>query len=130
MDAERWTSNGGRRVTSPGARTLGTVIRRVPLVLVLGAAAALSLTGCGAHDSTGQISVTVSSNAADRPYEVEVFASTGKLSEHQRVFPGGTADFAGVPLGDVTVRAGDLCPAKATVSDDDVTRVTLSTTGC
>ncbi|AIV39446.1 hypothetical protein NI26_02790 [Curtobacterium sp. MR_MD2014] len=112
------------------ARTLGTVIRRAPLVLALGAAAALSLTGCGAHDSTGQISVTVSSNAADRPYEVKVFAATGKLSEHQRVFPGGTADFAGVPLGDVTVRAGDLCSVRTTVSGDDVTRVTLSTTGC
>ncbi len=117
-------------MASPDARTLGTVIRRVPLVLALGAAAALSLTGCGAHDSTGQISVTVSSNAADRPYEVEVFASTGKLSEHQRVFPGGTADFAGVPLGDVTVRAGNLCPVRTTVSNDDVARVTLTTTGC
>ncbi|MBP1301277.1 MULTISPECIES: hypothetical protein [unclassified Curtobacterium] len=106
------------------------MIRRAPLVLALGAAAALSLTGCGAHDSTGQISVTVSSNAADRPYEVKVFAATGKLSEHQRVFPGGTADFAGVPLGDVTVRAGDLCSVRTTVSGDDVTRVTLSTTGC
>lgn len=97
-------------------------------MLALGAAAALSLTGCGAHDSTGQISVTVSSNAADRPYEVKVFAATGKLSEHQRVFPGGTADFAGVPLGDVTVRAGDLCSVRTMVSGDDVTRVTLSTT--
>ena len=118
------------RAAAPHTRTLDTVIRRVPLVLALGAAAALSLTGCGAHDSTGQISVTVSSNAADHPYEVKVFASTGKLSEHQRVFPGGTADFAGVPLGDVTVRAGDLCPVRTTVSGDDVTRVTLTTTGC
>jgi len=100
------------------------------LVLALGATAALSLTACGAHDSTGQISVSVSSNAADHPYEVQVFASTGKLSEHQRVYPGGTADFAGVPLGDVTVRAGDLCPVRTTVTDDEVAAVTLTTTGC
>ncbi|MCS6564262.1 hypothetical protein NYS48_02915 [Curtobacterium flaccumfaciens pv. flaccumfaciens] len=79
------------------------MLRVVPAT-VLGVAALLALAGCGAHDSTGQVSVTVSSNAADRPYEVKVFASTGKLSEHQRVFPGGTADFAGVPLGQVTVR--------------------------
>lgn len=94
------------------------------------AVTALLLTGCGAHDSTGQIAVTVSSNAADRPYEVKVFASTGKLSEHQRVFPGGTASFAGVPLGAVTVRADDLCPVRTTVTDDDVAEVTLATTGC
>ncbi|WIE76179.1 hypothetical protein [Curtobacterium sp. MCSS17_007] len=106
------------------------MIRRAASVLAVGAVAALLLTGCGAHDSTGQVSVTVSSNAADRPYEVKVFASTGKLSEHQRVFPGGTVDFAGVPFGDVTVRAGDLCPVRTTVTDDHVTAVTLSTTGC
>lgn len=106
------------------------MIRRAPLLLALGAAAAFALAGCGAHDSTGQISVTVSANAADHPYEVKVFAATGKLSEHQRVFPGGTADFAGVPLGEVTVRAGDLCPVRTTVSSDDVAEVTLSTTGC
>ncbi len=46
------------------------------------------------------------------------------------MFPGGTADFAGVPLGDVTVRAGNLCPVRTTVSNDDVARVTLTTTGC
>ncbi len=99
-------------------------------MLVLGTVAALGLTGCGAHDSTGRISVTVPTNAAERPYEVKVFAETGKLSEHQRVFPGGTADFAGVPLGRVTVRAGDLCPIRADVDADDVTEVVLSTTGC
>lgn len=99
-------------------------------MLVLGVAAALALTGCGAHDSTGQVSVTVSANAADHPYEVKVFASTGKLSEHQRVFPGGTADFAGVPLGEVTVRANELCPQKTTVSNDAVAKVNLTTTGC
>lgn len=100
-------------------------------MLVLGVAAALTLAGCGAHDSTGQVSVTVSSNAADHAYEVKVFtAETGKLSEHQRVFPGGTADFAGVPLGRVTVRAADLCPQKTTVSNGEVASVTLTTTGC
>lgn len=103
---------------------------RVPSVLLVGVLAALTLTGCGAHDSTGQVAVTVSSNAADHPYEVKVYASTGKLAEHQRVFPGGTADFAGVPLGEVTVRAGDLCPQRATVTNDGVAAVTLSTTGC
>ncbi|WP_133521216.1 hypothetical protein [Curtobacterium flaccumfaciens] len=106
------------------------MLRRVVPVLVLGVAAALTLAGCGAHDSTGQVSVTVSANAADHPYEVKVFASTGKLSEHQRVFPGGTADFAGVPLGEVTVRAADLCPQKTTVSNGEVATVTLTTTGC
>lgn len=99
-------------------------------MFVLGIAAVLTLAGCGAHDSTGQVSVTVSANAADHPYEVKVFASTGKLSEHQRVFPGGTANFAGVPLGEVTVRANDLCPQKTTVSNDEVATVTLTTTGC
>lgn len=103
--------------------------RALPL-LAVGVAAALTLTGCTAHDSTGRISVTVSPNAADHPYEVKVFTAEGQLSEHQRVFPGGTADFAGVPLGDVTVRAADLCPAKATVAGDHVAAVTLSTTGC
>ncbi len=97
---------------------------------MLGAAAALTLAGCGAHDSTGQITVTVSGNAAQRPYEVKVFAATGKLAEHQRVFPGGTAAFAGVPLGEVTVRAADLCTQHATVSNGSVATVTLTTTGC
>ena len=100
-------------------------------MFVLGTAAVLTLAGCGAHDSTGQVSVTVSSNAADHAYEVKVFtATTGKLSEHQRVFPGGTADFAGVPIGEVTVRAADLCPQKTTVSNGEVAKVTLTTTGC
>lgn len=100
-------------------------------MLVLGVAAVLTLAGCGAHDSTGQVSVTVSANAADHAYEVKVFtAETGKLSEHQRVFPGGTADFAGVPLGEVTVRANELCPQKTTVSNGAVAKVTLTTTGC
>lgn len=106
------------------------MLRRPLLALAVVALGALSLTGCGAHDSTGQIAVTVSRNAAEHPYEVRVYAATGKLSEHQRVFPGGTADFAGVPLGRVTVRATDLCPAKATVTDDHVATVTLATTGC
>ncbi|MCA5923709.1 MULTISPECIES: hypothetical protein [Curtobacterium] len=105
------------------------MFRSVPAT-VLGVAVAVALTGCGAHDSTGQLSVTVSANAAEHPYEVEVFASTGKRSEHQRVFPGGTADFAGVPLGEVTVRAGDLCPQSTTVTADGVASVALTTTGC
>lgn len=107
------------------------MLRRVVPVFVVGVAAVLTLAGCGAHDSTGQVSVTVSSNAADHPYEVKVFtATTGKLAEHQRVFPGGTADFAGVPLGEVTVRAADLCPQKTTVANGEVAKVTLTTTGC
>lgn len=106
------------------------MLRRVVPVFALGAAAVLTLAGCGAHDSTGQVSVTVSANAADHPYEVKVFASTGKLAEHQRVFPGGTASFAGVPLGEVTVRANQLCPRKTTVTNDHVAEVTLTTTGC
>ncbi|RPE85286.1 hypothetical protein EDF28_1232 [Curtobacterium sp. PhB137] len=108
----------------------GRVSRRVLSAVALAAAALVTLAGCGAHDSTGQVSVTVSDNAADHPYEVKVFASTGKLSEHQRVFPGGTADFAGVPLGKVTVRAGSLCPQTTTVTNDAVATVTLTTTGC
>ncbi|ROP74702.1 hypothetical protein [Curtobacterium sp. PhB115] len=104
--------------------------RRLAPVLALGGAALLLLTGCGAHDSTGQVSVTVSSSAADHPYEVKVFASTGKLSEHQRVFPGGTADFAGVPLGEVTIRANELCTQQTTVTNERVATVTLTTTGC
>lgn len=103
--------------------------RALPVALTV-TLAALVLTGCGAHDSTGQIAVTVSANAADHPYEVEVYAATGKLSEHQRVFPGGTADFAGVPLGAVTVRARDLCPQHTTVTNGSVAAVTLATTGC
>lgn len=99
-------------------------------MFVLGAAAVLALAGCGAHDSTGQVSVTVSANAADHPYEVKVYASTGKLSEHQRVFAGGTANFAGVPLGAVTIRASGLCPQHAKVTNDEVASVTLVTTGC
>jgi len=99
-------------------------------VLVLAAASVLALAGCASPDSTGRVSVTVSTNAADHPYEVRVFASTGKLSEHQRVFPGGTADFAGVPLGEVTVRAGDLCPQRTTVTTGAPAEVTLTTTGC
>ena len=51
------------------------MLRRVAPVLVLGVAAALTLAGCGAHDSTGQVSVTVSSNAADHAYEVKVFTA-------------------------------------------------------
>lgn len=107
------------------------MFRRVVPVFIVGVAAALTLAGCGAHDSTGQLSVSVSANAADHPYEVKVFtATTGKLSEHQRVFPGGTADFAGVPLGKVTVRANELCPQETTVSNGEVASVTLTTTGC
>lgn len=100
-------------------------------MLVLGAAAVLTLAGCGAQDSTGQLRVTVSSTAAQGGYEVEVLAaSTDRVSEHQRVFPGGTAEFAGVPLGRVTVRAHDLCTQHTTVGNGAVAAVTLSTTGC
>jgi hypothetical protein len=106
------------------------VFRRVSSVVVLGLAAGLALTGCGAHDSTGRISVSVSSDAADHPYEVRVYTEAGQLAEHQRVFPGGTADFAGVPLGKVTVRASQLCPQHTTVAGGTVTRVTLSSSGC
>ncbi|WP_144710219.1 hypothetical protein [Curtobacterium pusillum] len=107
------------------------MLRRVVPVFLLGTAAVLTLAGCGAHDSTGQLSVTVSSNAADHAYEVKVItATTGKVSEHQRVFPGGTANFAGVPLGGVTVKANELCPQKTTVKNGTVAAVTLTTTGC
>jgi hypothetical protein len=131
---QRYRSTGIAPVPSTedaaARRSLVVVLRRPLLALAVVVLGAVSLTGCGAHDSTGQIAVTVSRDAADHPYEVKVFAATGKLSEHQRVFPGGTADFAGVPLGDVTVRAGDLCPVRTTVSGEDVARVTLTTTGC
>jgi hypothetical protein len=93
-------------------------------------AAAVGLTGCGAHDSTGRISVSISADAAERPYEVKVFDATHQLVEHQRVFPGGSADFAGVPLGKVTVRAGDLCPVKATVTFDAVATAKLAPGAC
>ncbi|MBT2502760.1 hypothetical protein [Curtobacterium sp. ISL-83] len=105
--------------------------RRVLPSLVLTAVTVLAVSGCGAQDPTGQITVAVSANAANGPYEVQVFAaSTGKLSEHQRVYPGGSARFAGVPIGRVTVRAAKLCPQKATVTNETVTEVTLTTTGC
>lgn len=104
--------------------------RSAPAALVLGLAAAMTLTGCGAQDSTGRISVTVSGNEADHPYEVKVFVPNGRIAAHQRVFPGGTVDFAGVAVGKVTVRANELCPQEATVRSGEVTDVTLTSSGC
>jgi hypothetical protein len=106
------------------------VLRRVVPVLALVCGATVALTGCGAHNPTGQVSVTVSPNAADHPYQVKVFLPNGEPSARQQVYPGDTADFAGIPLGAVTVRAGDLCPERTTVHADRVARVTLTTVGC
>lgn len=104
--------------------------RRVLPISTLGLVVALALTGCGAHDSTGQVSVRISDNASDHPYQVKVFLPSGALVEHQQLHPGDSADFAGVPLGEVTVRAGDLCPQQVKVADDHVASVTLTTVGC
>lgn len=98
--------------------------------LVVGLAAALVLTGCGAQDSTGRISVTVSPNEAEHAYLVEVLVPTGRTAAHQRAFPGDTLEFAGVAVGKVTVRADDLCSQSATIESGQVTDVTLSSTGC
>ncbi|GAA1491879.1 hypothetical protein [Curtobacterium herbarum] len=106
------------------------MLRRVVPVLALVCGATLALTGCGAQNPTGQVSVTVSQNAADHPYQVKVFLPNGEPSSHQQVYPGDTADFAGVPLGEVTVRAGDLCPERTRVRADQVAKVTLTTVGC
>lgn len=108
----------------------GEVLHRVLPALALVGAAAVVLTGCGAQNPTGQVSVTVSPNAADHAYQVKVYLPNGEPSARQQVYPGDTADFAGVPLGKVTVRAGDLCAERATVEADRVARVTLTTVGC
>lgn len=106
------------------------MFRRAVPVIVLGLAAALTLTGCGAQDSTGRISVTVSSNEANHAYEVRVSVPNGRLAAHQRVFAGGTVDFAGVAVGKVAVRADGLCEQTATIESGQVTDVTLRSTGC
>ena len=128
MSEDRWPQKRGH---TGGSRAYpGAVLRRVLPLSALGLVAALTLTGCGAHDSTGQVSVHISDNAADHAYQVEVLLPSGELAEHQRLYPGDAADFAGVPLGDVTVRADDLCPQRATVSADRVATVTLTIVGC
>jgi hypothetical protein len=106
------------------------VFRRPATALVVGLAAALVLTGCGAQDSTGRISVTVSSNEAEHAYLVEVLVPNGRTAAHQRAFPGDTLEFAGVAVGKVTVRADDLCTTSATIASGEVTDVTLSSAGC
>ncbi|MFZ7086741.1 hypothetical protein [Curtobacterium sp. RRHDQ10] len=97
------------------------------IVLVAGTA----LTGCAVHDSTGRITVALSTDAAaDHHYLVEVFDAQHQMVEHQSMLGGQTADFAGVPLGAVTVRAKGLCAVHSTVSYDAVAHVRLATTGC
>ncbi|WIB27066.1 hypothetical protein [Curtobacterium sp. MCSS17_015] len=107
------------------------MLRRVVPVFALGCGIVVALTGCGGVENpTGRVSVTVSPDAADRPYRVQVVLPNGEPSARQQVYPGDTADFAGIPLGDVTVRAGDLCSGRTTVVADQVARVTLTATGC
>jgi hypothetical protein len=117
--------------SSPAAPAYpGQVLRRVLPALALAGAATAVLAGCAVQNPTGQVSVTVSPDAADHAYRVQVFLPNGEPSARQQVYPGDTADFAGVPLGEVTVRAGDLCAERATVEADRVARVTLTTVGC
>ncbi|KQO61468.1 hypothetical protein ASF23_13490 [Curtobacterium sp. Leaf261] len=94
-------------------------------------AAGLALTGCAVHDSTGRVSVSLSADAAKgHHYTVKVFDAQRQLVEHQSMLAGQTADFAGVPLGKVTVRASGLCAARTTVAYDAVASVKLGTAGC
>jgi hypothetical protein len=107
------------------------VIRRlVPAAAVL-VAAGLLLTGCAVHDSTGRVSVSLSSDAAQgERYTVKVYDEQRQMVEHQSMLAGQTADFAGVPLGKVTVRAAGLCAVHTTVAYDAVATVKLGTSGC
>lgn len=104
--------------------------RRSATVLVVGLAAALTLSGCGAQDSTGRITVTVSQNEAEHQYRVEVLVPNGRTAAQQRAFPGDTLRFAGIAVGKVTVRANDLCTQTAMIESGKVTDVTLSSIGC
>lgn len=107
------------------------MLRRLTVPVAIGLALTLAASGCAAHDSTGRLSVTVPRDAGTAPVEVEVVIdATNQMSEHQRVYPGTTADFAGVPLGAVTVRAGKLCRAHAEVTDGPAERVTLAAPPC
>ncbi|MFJ3384323.1 MULTISPECIES: hypothetical protein [unclassified Curtobacterium] len=106
------------------------MLRRLPAVLVLGLAAGLVLTGCGARDSTGRISVTVSANEAEHGYLVEVLVPNGRAAAHQKAFPGDTLNFAGIAVGKVTVRADGLCSTTADIASGEVTDVTLTSSGC
>jgi hypothetical protein len=107
------------------------VLRRSLSIAAIALVVGTALTGCAVHDSTGRITVTLSSDAAaGHHYTVKVFDAQRQLVEHQSMLAGQTADFAGVPLGKVTVRAAGLCAVHTSVSYDTVAQVRLATTGC
>lgn len=104
---------------------------RVLRPLALAAGLAVALTGCSVHDSTGRVSVVVSTDAATgHRYDVEVLDASGQLVEHETMVPGQSSDFAGVPLGRITVRAGGLCRVHATLHVDEVVHATLGPGTC
>jgi hypothetical protein len=106
------------------------VLRRSLTVSAVVLAAGLALGGCATHDSTGRLSVTLSSDAASgRNYSVRVYDTQGQRVEQQYLFAGKKVTFAGVPLGKVTVRATGFCPVKTTVSYSSTASVDLSV-GC
>jgi hypothetical protein len=91
----------------------------------------VALTGCAVHDSTGRVSVQVSSDAAQgHRYTVQVLDADGQLVEHQTMLAGQSSDFAGVPLGQVTIRAAGLCSLHTTLAVDEVVHARLGTTHC
>lgn len=107
------------------------MLRRSSSIAAIAVVAGVTLTGCAVHDSTGRVTVTLSSDAAaGHHYTVKVFDEQHQLVEHQSMLAGQTADFAGVPLGKVTVRASGLCAVHTSVAYDAVAQVRLATTGC
>jgi len=107
-------------------------LRSAAIVGLLGAAVVGGTAGCApVHDSTGRVSVEVRADAAaHHRYTVKVFDQQGQMVEHQQVFGGQRADFAGVPLGRITVRASGLCAVHTTLRVDAVAHATLGTSGC
>jgi hypothetical protein len=106
------------------------VIRRSATVLVVGLAAALTLSGCGAQDSTGRITVTVSQNEAEHQYRVEVLVPNGRTAAQQRAFPGDTLRFAGIAVCVQRSFARTVTLPTAMIESGKVTDVTLSSIGC
>lgn len=107
------------------------MIRRLAPAAAVLVVAGLALTGCAVHDSTGRVSVSLSADAAEgHHYTVKVYDEQRQLVEHQSMLAGQTADFAGVPLGRVTVRAAGLCAVHTTVGYEAVASVKLGTSGC
>ncbi|PZF58058.1 hypothetical protein DEI81_15065 [Curtobacterium sp. MCBD17_013] len=104
---------------------------RVLCSIALAAGLVTGLAGCSVHDSTGRVSVDVSTDAAQgHRYNVQVLDADGQLVEHQSMLPGQSSDFAGVPLGRITVRASGLCTLRTTLHVDEVVHVRLGTGDC